>query len=133
MRATVVAVLAADTTLMATLTGGLHSATEISRQNTPAAFDANAEIEPCALVQEEVTTPVGPYDSSERAIFTVTFYERSGFTNIDTAMDRVHTLLHRQKLSGTWEVRHADDSQELEDPALLCPMRYSRYVAYRTR
>ena len=137
MRDLVMDALEADVTLMALLTGGLYAATEISRQLTPNAFDANAEIEPCGLVALEVETPVGPHDTGSRAYFTVTFYERVGFTTIDAALARAYAVLHRQKIGAAtdhvWEVRHADDSAEFQDPALLCSSRYARFWALRLR
>lgn len=129
-----------DATLMALLTGGLHTATEISRQATPTAFDANGEVRPCGLVANEVETPYGPYgiqSTGSRGFVTVTFYERDGYDSIDAALARSYTLLHGQKVGAgsdhVWQVQHADDSADLQDPGLMCSMRYSRYVVHRLR
>lgn len=137
MRDIILTALEADAVLMAALTGGLYGATEISRQTTPDAFNANAEVLPCGLVALEVETPVPPHTNGSRAFFTVTFYERTGYTNIDTALGRAFAVLNRQKIGTAadqvWEVRHTEDSADLEDPALRCAMRYARFVAYRER
>lgn len=134
MRSTVVAKLTGSTALMAVLTGGVHSATEITRQLTPTAFDANGEIKPCALVKMENYAPSGPYDTSERVAIVVYVYERSGYTAIDAALDLVFGLLNVWKPSGqVWEVRHADEARDLQDEALACSMGYARFVATRNR
>jgi hypothetical protein len=140
MRDTIRAYLAADTTLMAILTGGLYAGGEISRQDTAAAFDANKEILPCGLVALEVQAPGGPFTASgltsTRLFFTVTFWQRSGYTSIDAALDETFVRLHDSKIgvaTKLWTVRHAEDSADLVDPGLLCPMKYGRYEMVRRR
>ena len=129
--------LSGDATLLTTLTGGVHDAQtvqEISRQNTPGAFDANKELKPCALVKMETATPWGPHHDSGRLYVQVFYYQRAGATSIGTALHRVYTLLHRTQLtptdgSGCYDIRHADDLLGLEDQALECGLAISRYVA----
>ena len=137
MRDTIKAALAADTTLMTTLTGGVFALRELTRQSAPGAFDANGEIKPCALVRVEAEAQHGPFTGtspSARTYVVVVVYQRDGFAAIDTAMARVRALLHRSKLgTGTWEMAWADDSGDLEDEGLACSMRYSRYVVTRLR
>jgi len=134
MRETVRALLANDPTLAGLLTGGVYGATEISRQNTAAAFDANGELLPCALVKLETETPGGPYDTSSRQFILILFYQRSGRTTIDAAVARAFTLLNRVKAgTNVWEIVHADDVLDLEDQALECSLAMSRYVAVRLR
>ena len=134
MRDTIRAYLAADTTLMAILTGGIYAGTEISRQLTADAFDGSGEVEPCALVTAEAEDPSGPYRHSARAFVAVYFYERDGYTNIDAARERVYALLHRQQVgSGVWEIRHAGDIPEQRDPALDCALGVSRFQVTRLR
>ena len=134
MRETIRALLAADGTLAGLLTGGVWAATEISRQNTPGAFDANGELRPCALVKLESEGPVGPYVTSSRLFVLVMFYERSGYTAIDAAVARTYTLLHYVKAgAAVWEMRHAGDVLDLEDQALECSLGMSRFVAVRLR
>lgn len=135
MRDTIYTALAGDGTLLATLTGGVHVDT-ISRQRTPAAFDANGELLPCALVRIESDVQHGPYTGaaalSGRTYVLVYAYQRRGYDAIDAALDRVRALLHRAKLgTGTWDIVWGDDSADLEDQALNCAMRTSRYVVTR--
>lgn len=137
MRETIKAALEADATLMATLTGGVYTET-ITRQRTPGAFDANGELLPCALVRVERDAQHGPYTGpdtlSARVYIVVYFYQQSGYGVIDAALDRVRALLHRAKLgAGTWDISWADDSADLEDEALRCALRFSRYVVTRLR
>lgn len=137
MRDAIYDLLNDDATLMATLTGGLHTKAEISRQATPTAFDSNDEIQPCGLLKFETQTPWGVHDHSSRLYFSVMLYERSGYDNIETARGRVYTLLHRQKVSpasgGCWEIRHAGDTPDTEDPALGCSLGVSRFEATVSR
>jgi hypothetical protein len=127
----IVQLLQSDSQLTAILPGGVHRAKEISRQETPAAYDANRELQPCALVRQETETPWGPYEHSARLYVTVWFYQRSGYDAIDAARKRVYALLHRQRITaeGSWGVEHANDLLDQEDPGLGVPMAMSRYVA----
>jgi hypothetical protein len=136
LRDTIRNYLAADTVLMALLTGGLYAGGEIDRQFTPAAFDANKEILPCGLVAMEAQIPSGPLQNSMRAVFTVTFWQRSGYASIDAALDETFVRLHESKIGASahvWMVRFAEDSADLVDPGLLCPMKYGRYEVVRAR
>lgn len=134
MRETVRSFLADDDTLEGLLTGGFHGTREITRQDTPGAFDGNGEIQPCLLVKLETDTPVGPYPRGSRLYFNIIFYQRSGYDVIDQALERTYDLLHRSKLTdGVWEISHADDVLDQEDEALNCSMSYSRYMATRLR
>ena len=118
--------LHSDSELLATLTGGVwlgYDVHEISRQNTPAAFDGNKELLPCALLQPETATPWGPNRDSGRQYFVLYLYQRHGYTAIEAARQRIYTLLHRQILvptdgSGCYEILHSNDLLGLEDSAL---------------
>ena len=136
MRDTIETVLTNDATLAATLTGGVHASTEITRQLTAAAFDANGEIKPCALVTVENQAQHGPFTGgdalSARTYVVIYLYQRTGYGSIDSALARLRTLLHRQKLgTGTWSIDWAGDSGDLVDEGLACSMRFSRYVVTR--
>jgi hypothetical protein len=137
MRDSIHTVLAADSTLLGYLTGGVHNAGtvgEISRQNTPAAYDANLELLPCALVKGEVDTPaIGPYDDASSTYVVVIFYQRAATDQIDPALNRAYTLLHNQKLGGTWRVWNVGDLLDQEDQALAARMHTSRYQCIRLR
>lgn len=125
--------LTGDGTLMAVLTGGLHTQTEISRQNTPAAFDTNGEILPCGLLKFETQTPWGPFAHGSRLYFSLLLYQRAGYQAIETARQRLYALLHRQKVTpatgSCWQIRHSSDVPDVEDAALGCSLAISRFVA----
>ncbi len=130
--------LTGDTELMTILSGGLfdaHLVGEISRQNTPGAFDTHGEIQPCGLLRMRGPTPIEPYTYGARQGFSLIFYEREGFINIELAMERAYTLLHDQRLepvgvtAGCWEIHHTDDVPQQEDQALKASMGLSRFEA----
>jgi hypothetical protein len=135
MRDTIQAALTADATLTTTLPGGVHAEAQISRQLTPAAFDANGELQPCALVRIETTAQHGPFTGavlSARTYILVYFYQRQGYANIDAALARVRALLHESRLgTRTWDIAWAFDSGDLVDEAMRCSLRFSRYVVTR--
>ena len=140
MRAAILDLLSGDSTLMATLTGGLYDAGsvgQISRQGTAAAFDANEEILPCGLLKFSSQGEFGPYEHSSRLFFSVMLYERVGYGSIETARARVYALLHRERVTpvsgGCWEIRHADDVLDVQDEALGCSLAVSRFWAVVNR
>ncbi len=127
MKAAICTHLSGDENLMTTLIGGLHcSALEISRQNTPTAFDGNKEIQPCALLKLSTEKPNGPHSRSALFFFQLYFYQRVGYDQIELARQQVYTRLHRQSViptnGGCWEIRHENDVLDQEDPALQCAM-----------
>lgn len=128
-KAVLKAVLEADATFMALATGGVHTAVEISRADTPDAFDANQEILPSCLIKFETTTPIAPYTHGARAFVVFIFYQRSGFDSIGLMRQRVYALLHDACISGlgAWSILLADDSADLEDPVTEWSMLFSRY------
>lgn len=127
--------LDADYAFAAALPGGLHQGVEISRQNTPAAFDDNGEIKPCSLLKVNEATPIPPFNHGARFSFELYFYERAGTTNIEAARERAYDLLHYQKLTpvgataGCWEIHHLGDVTGEEDEALRCSLEMSRFEA----
>lgn len=128
------AMLSGDATLLATLTGGVYQTPEISRQTTPAAFDANKELLPCALVKASTAAPYGPHQQSGQLFVQVYFYERHGYASIETARRRVYALLHRSQLTpvsgdGCYDIRHAGDVLGQQDSVLGSAMIVSRFVA----
>jgi len=132
MRDAVLAVLTADSTLMTVLTGGFHSAVEISRQTTPEAFDADKELLPCGLLKLGTDIPTGPFpDSSQSALMTY-FYQRAGYDVIDVALARVYTLLHELHVgNGIWQILWSNHVRDAEDDALGCAMAMSTYNVFR--
>jgi len=126
--------LTSDSALMALLTGGVYTDTRISRTNTPAAFDTNAEIKPCALLKLGVETPVPPYVRGTRLFIEVYLYQYLGYTTIKTARDRLYDLWHEKKVgTATWQILCTDAGGDAEDEALGCSLIVSRYVAMRKR
>jgi hypothetical protein len=126
--------LIGDTTLMATLTGGVHRAQEISRQSTPTAFDANLELQPCALLKSSTQTPWGPHFDSSRLYVQIWLYQRHDYTSIETARERIYDLLHRTRLTptngdGCYEIVHVGDILDQEDSALGAALAQSRFMA----
>lgn len=138
MRTIIGTLLANDSTLETLLTGGVeYTVGEISRTGTPTRYDANKEILPCALVKLSTEGEFGPHEDGSRGFVAVYFYQRSGYEVIDQARERVYALLHRQKVGDAsdkvWEVRHAGDVLDQEDPALECSLQVSRYQVVRNR
>jgi len=123
-----------STALMAALTGGVHIDTLINRQTTPAAFDANLEIKPCALVKLGVETQAGPHPRGSRAFVEVYLYQYMGYATIRTARDLIYTLWHEQRIgAGVWQMFSTDDVNDQVDDALKCSLILSRYVVVRLR
>jgi hypothetical protein len=132
LRDSIITALTTDTTLMALLTGGVHGALEISRQNTPAAFDTNLEIKPCALVKVNADTATGPYATSAASTLEIYFYQRAGYDTIGAAQIRAMALLNRMKVGDhVWQIRWSDNVPEADDNVLNCSLGLSRYHVYR--
>lgn len=128
--------LAADGTLSGLLPGGIYDGGavvggEISRQATPAAFDANSELRPCALVNSGGDTPDGPGAIAGRMLVNVWLYHRTSDAANETAAARVRTLLHKNPLPGTFEVRWAFDAPPFEEEALAARAAVTRYEVIR--
>ena len=137
--ATILAALQGDSQLAGILTGGVYDGAQvgdISRQATPAAYDGNSELKPCAILKPETQAPAGPHPDSSRLFVTIWFYQQSGSAEIDAARIRAYHLLHRATLGGSdglWDVRHANDLLGIEMQALGVPAIMSRYVAMVNR
>lgn len=117
------------------LTGGIHVTDEISRQLTPAAFDANGEILPCALVTTPGEFADGPDEFAGRLNCTIFFYQRTGYSVIDAAKDLTRTLFHRQKVGDpsdrVFEMRWVNVITEQRDMTLDCSMHVLRFEIVR--
>lgn len=138
MRTAIYDRLSGDTTLMALLPGGLHTDTGISRSETPAAFDANGELQTCALLRLETDTPTGPYANSSRLFFVLNLYDRNGYTTLDAVRVRIFQLLHRQPFlpatgGGCWDIVLAGELLDRQDTVLNCPLQVVRYAATISR
>jgi hypothetical protein len=136
LTATITALLQADTTLMTTLTGGVHDAVEISPQLTPTAFDTTTrEIKPCALVKTGNEIDGGAKVKAVQTPLTIYFYQRSGFGSIDTALARVHSLLDEKHIgtSLVWNIRFNSEIARTTDEALYCSLAVQRYNVTRKK
>src|SRR5689334_19249376 len=103
----IVTFLQANSEIFAQLTGGIHQTVEISRQLTPAAFDANKEIKPSALVKAGTETAVGPFDDSVQTPFVIYLYQRSGYEDVLAAEHLIFVALHRKKVgAATWMIMY---------------------------
>lgn len=120
----------ADTTLMATLTGGVYTsgtvgAEGITRDATPAAFGTGGWLMPCALVRQRGNVPTGDVvdyndrTASARQIVEVWLYEDRAYTAIDTAAARIYTLFQGHVLGGTFEIRLANSIDRQRDQGAL--------------
>lgn len=116
----VAAILQADATLVALLTGGIYtSATAgpngITRETVSAAFDADGYLRPTALVKQRNVVPTGDvldFDvklESARQMVEVWLYsdQSVGYATLDTAAARVRTLLMGRQLTDSFELRLA--------------------------
>lgn len=127
--------LEADTPLMALLTGGIfNDVEEISRQNTPGAFDASSELKPCALIKLGTELKRGPYARSVGTPITIYFYQRSGYSVIKQAMEMAYDDLNDERIGeGVWQLIYDISVNQQRDISLDCPLGSQRFVAVRHR
>lgn len=125
--------LTADTALMALLTGGIfNDVEEISLQKTAAAFDANKEIKPCALIKIPNEVPAGPYLTSVRTAFVIYVYQRSGYDVIEAAIGKIFTDLNEKQIgTNVWNIEFVSTVHQQRDQALDCPLGSLRFSAVR--
>jgi hypothetical protein len=118
---------------MALLTGGIFTdVEEISRQNTPAAFDANKEIKPCALIKFPNEVPTGPYLTSVRTAFVIYVYQRKGYDVISTAIVKIFADLNEKRIgTNVWNIEFVSTVHQQRDQALDCPLGSLRFSAVR--
>lgn len=101
----------ADATLMAILTGGVYTREDagpegISRETTPAAFDSNGYLKPCAFVKQRGLVPDGEVTDegakivSARLVVEVWLYQRVTYTAIDGAKARLYALFQGHQFTG---------------------------------
>lgn len=125
--------LTADTALMALLTGGIfNDVEEISLQKTAAAFDANKEIKPCALIKIPTEVPTGPYLTSVRTAFVIYVYQRSGYDVIEAAIVKIFNDLNEKQIgTNVWNIEFVSTVHQQRDQALDCPLGSLRFSAIR--
>ena len=110
------AVLNADATLLATLTGGVWRREStgvegITRQTASTAFDSNGYLRPCALIAERATVPDGVVKDlmaqkvSTRVVVECYLYcdAGAGYTALDTAAARIYVLLQGKQFTNSLE------------------------------
>jgi hypothetical protein len=127
------AALIADTPLLALLTGGVHNdVEEISRQGVPAAFDANGEIQPSALIKLGTEMKLQPTRRGVQTPITIYFYQRSGYDVIEQAMTLAFNDLNEKKIGDSvWNIEHDVTVHQQRDAALDCALASLRFVAKR--
>ena len=125
--------LQADAALVALLTGGIHSGIEeISRYKPTAAFDANKELLPCALIKHSTETPAGPFLTSVRTIVVIYFYQREGYAVIEPAMGLAFADLNEKQIgTHVWNFEYVGAVYQQRDQALDCPLGSLRFNAVR--
>jgi len=108
---------------------------ELSRQNTPGAFDANGEVQPSALIKLGVESRLrSGYVTSVNTPLVIYFYERQGYANIEPAMDLVMADLSEQKFgTNVWNIEFDIAVNQQRDTALDCALGSLRFVAKRLR
>lgn len=136
LKADLMGLLQADAVFMGHLPGGLHGASEVTRQLTPGAFDpATQMLLPCCNLRLETGVPVGPYPAANRQFFTLYFYERPGAGSVALARDRAFWVLdgQGQTIPGVYEIGHVSDLPVLPEPGLKAEVAVSRYQVTRIR
>jgi hypothetical protein len=131
----IVGILQSDYALSAILSGGIYDAVEISRQLTPAAFDANGEILPCALVKTGNENDLAQVVNAVQTPLTIYFYQHSGFDEIDAALARCHALLKglHDADEQIWQIRFNTEIARTTDEALYCSLAVQRYNVIRKK
>ena len=130
--AAVYQVLAGDVALLALLPGGVWQGIgEISRQSAPAAFDANSELRPCALVKAESERDDGPARIAGAQMVAIWVYDRTSDENVEAAVARIHALLRRRQMgAGMWEANRIGATWGWRDDALAAQGGVARYEVY---
>lgn len=132
---TVKTLLAADATFAGYATGGVYAEPEISRQDTPAAFSANGEIQPCCLVRLANINQNAQQRKSVRQFVDLYFYQykNAGTDTIDNMAARAYVLLHDQRITGTATVQFDTETPDIPESALSATVRRASYVANSIR
>lgn len=97
---------------------------ELSRQGTPAAFDANGTIHRSLLIKQETTTPFGPHTNTGRLFIPLIFYDHEsvGSASIEAASLRAYQLMHdkKQPFAGlkVFEMMRVDHLPDQEDSTI---------------
>lgn len=120
--------MAADTALMAILTGGVFASGDVGRDGLTRADIAGTDgwIRPAALVRERALVPDGwvhdqdAQDASARQVVEIWLYEDSGYTSIDAALARLYTLFQGHQFASAFPAEWAGTiNRERDEGALL--------------
>jgi hypothetical protein len=114
-----------------------YQVAEISRQNTPTAFDAYQDVQPCVLIKTGTRTNTGPqYVKAARLFVNLWFYQQRDTATINAAANRAYALLHETCLASAagddpmWWIEHVSDvTTDDEDETLRARIVRSQYVA----
>lgn len=97
------ALLEADATLMAILTGGVYTErgdgrAPVSPADTPTAYSTDStsgvvELKPCCVIRTEADVADGPANCGERKTVRIGMYQKEGYGSTSSALDRVRVLL----------------------------------------
>lgn len=122
--------MAADSTLMTTLTGGVYKSGTVGREGitrdtAAGTFDANGYLKPAALVKQRDLIPDNQVNdqiagvASAAQVVEIWIYEDSGYTNIDTALARLFVLFHGHSLTGAFPAEWAGTIDRQRDEGAL--------------
>jgi hypothetical protein len=127
---TIFAVLDADSTFKALLTGGFYvqrnlGENGISRAGTPGAYDAvSGFLKPCAVVRGRAIVPFGGIRDVATQYQTVSqiielwLYDSAGWDVIEQAAQRAYSLLHEQRIVEGFGIRETNRIDEARAPEL---------------
>lgn len=112
--AAIKALLAADSTLTATATGGVYvphdlgrMGLDVSNPQAASAFNSDGTIKPCVVLKFRTNAPVeGMSDDplqvvAQRQMLECWLYEDNGYSNIGTMMARIFVDLHGKRTGDT--------------------------------
>jgi hypothetical protein len=128
--AEVAALLEADATLMAILTGGVYTVSELGREgitqdSAPGSFDSDGYLKPTAIVKQRGIVPAGSINDlrekikSASQVVEIWLYQDTNFDAIDSAQDRIYTVLQGEPLTGTYEMDWAFTMDRMRDEGAL--------------
>lgn len=127
----VAAILEADVTLMAILTGGVYTSGElgplgITRDTAEGAFDADGWLQPCALVKEaptvstsDVTDYEAQVQSARQRVEIWLYQDQGSYAALDSARARIYTLLQGYVFDDSFELSLAQEWTRQRDPGAL--------------
>lgn len=124
------AIMVADATLMAILTGGVYTVDEVSREGitretNPGAFGTDGFLLPCALVSVRSARPNQAIRdeastlTSADIVVEIYNYEDQGYENIDAAQARQFTLFQGSMINGSYPVSWINTTPRARDTGPL--------------